>query len=217
VKQRSTYSSVFRSIGAATPAIAAAVLLLCAAVRSPAMSLEARTDPGPDGVTLDVRTDAPPAQAVLRTLDSGMRAEIIFTIQVYRHPEGLIRLLGDRLVQEIRITREARWDALGEQYVVSSSLGPEVRTRSIDEFVRRFFGISNFVLPWSFLRADGNQGGSPSYMMVRLQVRPMKLVSALAILSFLHMEQEISSAWARIPIPDGVNTNGANADGAAGN
>lgn len=190
------------------PTILAAALVLCAATRAPALSLEANINPGPQGVTLDVRTNAPPAQAVLRTLDAGMRAEVIFTIQIYRRPEGLIRLLGDRLVQEVRITREARWDAFGEQYVVSSSLGPEVRTRSIDDFVRRFFGISDFVLPWSFLRNDKSDGGSPSYMMVRLQVRPMKLVSALAILSFLHMEQEISSAWARIPIPGRTATTG---------
>ncbi len=118
-------------------------------------------------------------------------------------PGGIIRLLGDRLVQEIRITREGSWDAFGGQYVVSSSLGPEVRTRSVDDFVSHFFRVTNFLLPWSFLQGGEADSASPTYMMVRLQVRPMKLVSALAILSFLRLEKEISSDWERIPIPEG--------------
>ncbi|HUX14387.1 MAG TPA: hypothetical protein VMW87_15270 [Spirochaetia bacterium] len=183
--------------------VCAGLLFFASAPGAFALSIAAHLEAQSQGVFLDIRADDPPIDDVLRTVQTGMRAEVVFTIQIYRHPGGIIRLLGDRLVQEIRITREGRWDAYGGQYVVSSSVGPEIRTRNVDDFTSDFFHLTNFLLPWSFLRSGQTDSESPAYMMMRLQVRPMKLVSALAILSFLRLEKEISSTWVRIPIPEG--------------
>lgn len=172
-----------------------------------AMSVNAQVKDAGAGIAVSISPEKPPVADVLHALGNGMQAEVIFVIQIYRKPKGIVRLFGDQLVQQVRITRDARWDIYSQRYVISGTDRPIVYSDDVADFVKLFFDLKNFVLPWSFLgNGSVSKGDQPPYLMVRVQVRPMKLVPALAILSVLRMEQEIASGWLRLELPSRQNT-----------
>jgi len=185
----------------ATVLVSSVIFFLCAGTAA-ALSVQARLAETSSGITVSVYPDDPPLSEVIDSLGNGMQAEVTFIIQVYREPTGLIRLFGDRLVQEVRITRDARWDVYSQQYLVSGTDRPIVRSQTVTDFTRSFFDLNSFSLPWSFLGKHANAGEvRPSYLMVRVLVRPMKLVSALAIMSILRLEPEVTSHWFKLELP----------------
>lgn len=209
MKDRSRSERHFLIFPNAVPTLLFMLILACVGMPAFALALDAQVARATGGISVTISAGDPPIVDVLHTLRDGMRAEITFVIQVYHRSDGLFRLFGDRLVQEVRVTRAARWDAFSSQYVISGTDRPDVRTSSNTDFEREFFDLSGFVLPWSFVDGDssGDSAGS-SYLMVQMQVRPMKLVPALAILSFLRMEREIASGWQRIEIPPQSHSGG---------
>ena len=191
-----------RLITSRATALAFSVTFFLSAGMANALSVQAHLAETSSGITVSVYPDDPPISEVIKSLGNGMQAEVTFVIQVYRQPAGLVRLFGDRLVQEVRITRDARRDVYSRQYLVTGTDRPVVRSQTVTDFSRSFFDLNSFSLPWSFLGKHASDGEvRPTYLMVRVLVRPVKLVSALAIMSILQLEPEISSHWFRLPLP----------------
>lgn len=173
-----------------------------------ALDVGAKATMTADGVAVSVWAVDPPTATVLSNITDGMRAEVKFRIEVYRASHGLFRLFGDRLVQDISHSREASWNLYQQSYLVTDSDGTEVSVESRDELERALFRLDHYVIPWRQFgetihsRADLlSLAPDGAYLLVRVQVRPMKLVPALAILSFLRMEDDTVSGWTRLDVP----------------
>lgn len=188
------------------------VLLAGAAPAARSLEVGAQVQDDPAGIAVTVWGVDPPIDTILGNIADGMRAEINFQIEVYRVPHGFFRLFGDRLVEDIHVSRVAAWDLYQKAYVIrqSDGSGDEPTATWIQdrqEFARSLFRLDRYKLPWKDFGDDvsgrsdlASLGRGAAYVLVRVQVRPMKLVPALAILSFLRMEDEIVSSWERLDI-----------------
>lgn len=171
----------------------ASSLLLPAFAEAAELSVVARAASGSLAVDAEIREYAGPS--VIETVHEGLKAEVRFSIQVYREETGVSGLLGDTLVAERRPHHIARWDPFGRMYVVEHHDGRETSAIEKEGYLKAFLSLHGFPLP-----ADLFDGGGSYYLMCRAEVVPVRLVPALGILSVFTDRQIQRTDWVRVPV-----------------
>lgn len=185
------FSRTFRG----THILLAGVLLLRTVAWAEAQDRDIRLWKARDDLYLSLVLPGSLQPDIISSLDSGLRSEITFEIKIYRTTRGFRSIFGDRLTQEILITREAKKDSFTGDYLLISP--SETMTFSNPaEFLRRYFRLEEYPLP--FTPAEGEE----YYVLGRIIVEETKLVPPLNLLTPFMRDNRTATAWMRHPIPE---------------
>jgi hypothetical protein len=124
------------------------------------------------------------------SLTKGLKAEIIFTIQLYREASGLFSFLGDKLIREDNPAKEAAWDMLNRNYVIRDSFGGIMRYKNWNDFLADFFSLDSYTI-----KTEG--GETVAYLVTRIEYSSVKLSPAMQILSFFKNPDTIITTWSK--------------------
>jgi hypothetical protein len=131
---------------------------------------------------------------VLAALQEGFKSEIVFQFRLYERKRGFFSYFGDRLVFEKSVTRLAYRDLFEQRFVIESgderlSIGGE------EAFLPAFFRLSGFRLA-SIRDIDVRD----YYVLGRIRVQPVRLVSPLNIVTLLFRRTVTTTPWQAVDI-----------------
>jgi hypothetical protein len=191
-------------------------LLLALAIAPAALSEPARTLPPRvpppllegilRGGRVEARASVPPGsdtdpfrQEILRTLQEGLRAGIVFQIRLYAPTRGLAALLGDELLAEVTIARTAQWDRFMRQYVVEETVNGEERElwtgSAPSDLLRVLLEVEPVLL---FDEAAPPPAGS--YLTALYRLSPVQIDGPLWMVTLLYDVGARTSPRARAPL-----------------
>ena len=148
-------------------------------------------------ITLDIRLHDMPTEEILKSFEKGYRGEINFNIKLYRKTEGLFSFLGDRLVQEVNLTREAGWDMFDRVFYFTEESGGRHAFKEKQIFFSKLFSVHNLRLSVEF---DDDRS---YYLLVNGQINPVKLTAPISIIQLVRPEGRYTTPWKRVPVrPD---------------
>jgi len=135
-------------------------------------------------------------EEVLSAIQEGFKSEIVFQFRLYERKRGFFSYFGDRLVFEKSVTRLAYHDLFEQRFVVES--GDERRTLGGEEqFVPAFFRLSGFLL--ALIRDIDVRD---YYVLGRIRVQPIRLVSPLNIVTLLFQQTVTTTPWQAVDIQE---------------
>ncbi|MFO8065837.1 MAG: hypothetical protein R6V29_14540 [Spirochaetia bacterium] len=222
--RRSTATRGFARARTATPALIvrfAVVLLFASPPELPADELTLHTDFSEEaGVTL--RVEGAPTLRITNALNGGMRARLDLVLRVVEHVEGPAGFLGDRVVREWQIAKEAFYDPFAEAYAVETyhgagrtgGAGEAGDTGGAGRTVRLEAETADAIEELLTLREvelprDPANSTSDKYVLAQARLKPLLLAENLRLLALAIPEYVVRSPWVQI---DGA----ADAAGAAG-
>ncbi len=154
---------------------------------------------GEKSIAVDIRLEVVPAEEILESLEKGYRSEIIFNIKVYRKAEGLFAFLGDRLIREAVLSREAGWDMFDRVYYFIEGTGRKRIFKDRENFFAALFSLHH-------LRLSTDLDTERSYyLLANVQVNPVKLTPPISIIQIVRPEGRFTTPWERVALePGGV-------------
>ncbi len=152
---------------------------------------------GERSIDLDIHLKDVPAAEILESLEKGYRSEIIFNIKVYRGTEGLFAFLGDRLIREAALSREAGWDMFDRVYYFTERTGKKRTFKDRENFFAELFSLHH-------LRLSTDLDTERSYyLLANVQVNPVKLTPPISIIQIVRPEGRFTTPWERVPLEPG--------------
>lgn len=125
-------------------------------------------------------------------LENGLKAEIIYTIQLYEKQTGFFRFLGDRLITELNITKEASWDMFNKQFMLKGERDTIHQFSESSDLLREFFALKDFRIG-----IDSLVENESNYLLARIEYKPIKLSAAMRLLSFFSSRDTVTTDWER--------------------
>ena len=134
------------------------------------------------------------AMEIPNTLVEGLRSTISFQLRVYR-PRRFWSFLGDHLVLERVIEREARWDSYTECFTVLHVNEAAECYDDAKEFLTAYLTLTDeqLALPPEDL-PDG------AYLRVRARLSPISIADNLRIIALFQPTARIATTWATLPL-----------------
>jgi len=131
-----------------------------------------------------------PAERVLAALHDGLKSEIVFALRLYRRQKGFLAWLGDRPVVDLRVSRVASFDVFTNRYLVEQDGGPAEAFPDPEEFLRRFFVLSDHPV-------GAIEPGDPGayYVLARARLSPVRIIGPLNIVSLFSSKSQITTDW----------------------
>ena len=103
-------------------------------------------------------------------------------------------MLGDKLVYEIQIFQEAKWDVFNKRFILVTP-GSEIQTYSTKEsFISAYFALSDIPIDFRV------QTGKEYYVQGRITLEMVKFLPPLNILSDIIPENIVTTDWERFPL-----------------
>ena len=167
-----------------------ACLLACAAARSEELELAASADPS-GSVAVNAGITGVDRQRLLSSLAEGLEASVTFEFRLYRRTTGLRALLGDRVVAQLRVQRQASMDFLDGRYILLDVGGEIRRHAAVEDFVQDFLTVRSLRLAWP---ADPG-----TYLIARARVEYVRLQAPLHIVTLFRPTSSVT-AWRRVEI-----------------
>lgn len=127
---------------------------------------------------------------VLASLWDGLRAEITFQFRLYRRTRGFFSFLGDRLHSEKRLSQVASFDFFENRYKIQRDGRIVGSYRSEAEFLEAFF-----TLPQTEITELGGQMEVDYYLMARVRMMPVKIITPLNIITLFSSESSFTTPW----------------------
>jgi hypothetical protein len=122
----------------------------------------------------------------------GFRARVQYTLRVYQEASGP-PLLGDRMLLEMDLVQEGRWDVFSSSWEIRHADGGRVFYKEWDSFFRGFLELAFPLLEFS--------GEEKLYMLARVRFQQTVFRPPLNILQAFFAGEEPQSAWRRYNIP----------------
>ncbi len=123
-----------------------------------------------------------------------MRAEIVFHPKLYRKGGGLLRFLGDRLVEEeVRPAYQAYRDPFSQVYELVTEDGSTIVFQEWEPFLRRFLTLERFPIT---IPADHRD--ARLILLAQVRLRSVKLVPPLNLVGALIPLGQSSTPWTSI-------------------
>lgn len=152
---------------------------------------------GEKTIDLDIRLENLPVGEILESLEKGYRSEIIFNVKVYREAEGLFAFLGDRLIREASLSREAGWDMFDRMYYFTEETGEKHTFTDGKNFFAELFSLHH-------LRLSADLDTERRYyLLANVQVNPVKLAPPISIIQIVRPEGRYTTPWERVPVVPG--------------
>lgn len=144
---------------------------------------------------LDVSVNGFPEEEILSAIFHGFRSEITYGIKLYQVKEGFLSFFGDRLVTEEYPTIIAGWDQFERVFYLFDEYGERKVFFNEDDFFANLSGLTKYSL--SVEEADR----SNLYVLINIQIVPVRLIPPLSIINILPIKNEIKSPWVQFSIP----------------
>ncbi|MDR1932467.1 MAG: hypothetical protein LBQ57_06565 [Spirochaetales bacterium] len=122
----------------------------------------------------------------------GFRARIQYTLQIYQDT-GRPPLLGDRMLLEMDLVQEGRWDVFSSSWEIRHANGRRVFYADWEAFFRNFLELKFPLLVFS--------GEEKLYMLARVSFQQMVFRPPLNILQVFYADSQPQSAWRRFGVP----------------
>jgi hypothetical protein len=126
---------------------------------------------------------------VLAALNEGFKSEIVFQFRLYERKHGFFAYFGDRLIFEKSFTRLAYRDLFEQQFVIESQ-DERSAVKGDEAFVPAFFRLSDFLLA-AIREIDVRD----YYVLARIRVQPVRLVSPLNIVTLFSRQAVTTTPW----------------------
>lgn len=181
----------------------ASILLGCVVIAVPpvlsAVDLALVVFPEEGFLAVDASIVGYTGPSVVETVHEGLRAEVRFTVQIYRDETGVSGLLGDTLLGEFSPTHVAHWDPFQRMYTIRRHDGTETAVSDRMEYVEELFTLRGYRIP-----ARVFEEGRDYYLLGQAAVVPVRLVPALSILSVFTDREIAYTGWVRSAIPPDI-------------
>ncbi len=184
--------------------IALVILIAALLTAGPLAAQEARLETRLRDTTVHVTIEfeSPRSEEVLASLRDGLKAEIIFQARLYRKSRGLLSFLGDRLLVETKISRTAYFDFYENRYMILRDGNLLGEYASEQEFLHSFFFLPDLELG----EIDISEL-EKLYVLARVRMMPVKIISPLNIITLFSSETVSTSPWLEAEIrPPGGQT-----------
>jgi hypothetical protein len=122
----------------------------------------------------------------------GFRARVQYTLRVYQDTGGP-PLLGDRMLLEMDLVQEGRWDVFSSSWEIRHADGQRVFYKDWDSFFRKFLELDFPLLVFS--------GEEKLYMLAHVRFQQTVFRPPLNILQAFFAGEDPQSAWRRYSIP----------------
>jgi hypothetical protein len=169
-------------------------LIATAASYSAELSVSVRDESGV--VVVDAVVDRYTGPSVVESVHEGLKAEVRFSIQLYREESGISGFLGDSLVADYSPHHVGEWDPFRRMYSIRRHDGRELLAGDRTAYLEALFSLTGYRLPRNLFVA-----GRDYYLLCKAEVVPVRLVSALGILSVFTNRQTQPTEWVRLRIP----------------
>jgi hypothetical protein len=174
--------------------LTAVFLLLPMPAAAQWVDLRVTSRTGSLAVSLTFRAEQP--QEVVSLLRKGLESRITFTTRLYEKRNGIIPVLGDRMIAEKRVARSAFWDFLDGRFVVEADNGTQSTYGNAADFLKGFFAFDDLFL--SVLPRDARRR---LYVTARAQFEPVRLMPPLTLVTLVGGAAISTTPWARTEIP----------------
>ncbi len=133
-------------------------------------------------------------KVIFQSLKKGLKSEISFQIRLYQKHQGVLNLFGDRLISEVHPFFTAQWDPFDARYILTDG---KVKSVFSDpgEFIKAFFKLEKY-----YIGVPKPYAASDCYLMVQIQLLPVKFVAPLNIFSLVKPFYEFLTPWVRYDI-----------------
>ena len=122
----------------------------------------------------------------------GFRARIQYTLRLYQDA-GRPPLLGDRMLLEMDLIQEGRWDVFSSSWEIRRADGQRVFYADLDSFYSSFLELD---FPLFMFSGEGKL-----YILARVRFQEMVFRPPLSILQGIFAGREPESAWRRFSSP----------------
>jgi hypothetical protein len=122
----------------------------------------------------------------------GFRARVQYTLRIYQDTERP-SFFGDRLLLEMDLVQEGRWDVFGSCWEIRHTNGQRIFYQDWDEFFRNFLELNFPLLVFS--------GEEKLYMLARVRFQETVFRPPLNILQVFFSGSDRQSAWRRFGVP----------------
>ena len=169
-----------------------ALVLLCAAARGGAQSLNLGVTVRSDGIFASLSFLWNKETELVSSLRDGLESRIVFTLRVYQKRGGVLPFPGDKLLTETVLARSAFWDFLDGKFVVESDDGVRTAYASADDLLSGFFSLKD--LP---VYRGPTDSGRLRYVTARARLEPVRLMPPLTIVSIAGTAASYTTPWQR--------------------
>jgi hypothetical protein len=122
----------------------------------------------------------------------GFRARVQYTMRIYQD-SGRPPLLGDRMLLEMDLVQEGRWDVFSSSWEIRHANGRRVFYEDWDAFLRNFLELKFPLLVFS--------GEEKLYMLARVRFQQTVFRPPVNILQVFYARKEPQSDWRRFGVP----------------
>ncbi len=176
--------------------------MLCALCAGAVALAQARAEPttaqsfaADDGdLVISLALENPPSAEILASLSEGLQCEVRFNARVYEKARGLFSFLGDKLIGERHPVYNARFDELGDDYVITTDGRGVYQFQTATSFLASFFSLDNYAtgIP---VPAAGD-----CYALTSIEVNVARLVPPLNMISLVFPVNRSATAWTKTPL-----------------
>ncbi|MDR1625642.1 MAG: hypothetical protein LBT33_03800 [Spirochaetia bacterium] len=141
---------------------------------------------------VNVRISGIDEAALWSHIVQGFRARVQYTLRIYQDAERP-SFFGDRLLLEMDLVQEGRWDVFGSCWEIRHTNGQRVFYQDWEEFYGNFCELNFPLLVFS--------GEEKLYMLARVRFQKTVFRPPLNILQVFYSGSDLQSAWRRFGVP----------------
>jgi hypothetical protein len=145
-------------------------------------------------LTLDYQWEA--EEEILEPIESGLKSEMTFIIQLCQKREGILSFLGDIVILEKIIHSTGYKDFFENVYVIEDESGDKMYFQAKADFIKAFQSLSRYPID-DFLWENKS---ILSFLRVKGRVYQVKLIVPLTLIYFFSSKGIIESDWKIIHI-----------------
>ncbi len=173
---------------------ALAVLLLGAALPLGAQSVDLSVGVRNGIVSANVTLRWERQEQLVSSLRDGLESRITFTVRLFRGRPSPFPFLGESLVVERRVSRNAYFDVLEQKFAMESEDGSRTLFERPEALVSEYLHLPALPLGAAPLAARGAERHS---VAARVQFEAVRLMPPLGIVSFAGAAASYTSPWVR--------------------
>jgi hypothetical protein len=175
--------------------LAVALLLLVCGVAYGRIEHKAVVTSHPDYLEVNVFVSGADPELLFRNLDEGMTARLEYEVRISEPRSSPMRVLGPRMLRELRIVYDLRWDPYRRRFTISTNDGGTYTFSDRTALWQFFFELPGFRVPWKSLDLDNPSSSGRWLVETRVIYEPIVFVPGLGILSLLLPYARQSSTW----------------------
>ncbi|MFW5718326.1 MAG: hypothetical protein ACOC0E_12875 [Spirochaetota bacterium] len=173
--------------------VAIALLVSLPAVAQVDHSLAIGTTADHLAVSIDV--SGADASVLLANINDGLTSRVEYIIRVLEARDGLLAVLGSRMLREFRVIYETRYDPFRRRYTVTTQDGGFYTFHDSDRLLDFFFSLPGYRVPWTALEPGRVRDERDLLVETRVVYDPIVFAPGLSVLSVLMSDARRQSPW----------------------